>query len=107
MLHLRPPKINSGATHDVYEKSACLFPPPSRPHFARRARVRRSRPSRGGWLAFFSGTNQYVEVPNFQNVGVSNEVTVEFWANTATTRAQAAFVLNPDNPANRFLAGLN
>ncbi len=56
---------------------------------------------------FFSGTNQYVEVPNFQNVGVSNEVTVEFWANTATTRAQAAFVLNPDNPANRFLAGLN
>jgi hypothetical protein len=55
----------------------------------------------------FNGTNQYIAVTNFGSIIPTNEVTVEFWANTSLTTGQSAFILNPDSGANRFNAHLN
>ena len=56
----------------------------------------------------FDGTGQNIFVPNFHNAGVSGEVTVEFWAKTNTDAIQqAAFMLFPDQPANRFQASIS
>lgn len=56
----------------------------------------------------FNGADQYVFVPGFHNAGVSGEVTVEFWAKTNTAAIQqAAFMLFPDQPANRFQASIS
>lgn len=55
----------------------------------------------------FNGVNQYVTVPNFGAIIPTNEVTVEFWADTAQFGTQSAFMLNPDNNANRFNVHLN
>jgi len=50
----------------------------------------------------FNGVNQYVSVPNFGSIVPTNEITVEFWANASAYAQQSAFMLQPDNPANRF-----
>jgi hypothetical protein len=55
----------------------------------------------------FNGVNQYVTVPNFGAIIPTNEVTVEFWADSAQFGTQSAFMLNPDNNANRFNVHLN
>ena len=55
----------------------------------------------------FNGTNQYVNIPNFGNIIPTNEITVEFWANTSLATGQSAFILNPDDGNNRFNAHLN
>lgn len=55
----------------------------------------------------FNGTNQYVSVPNFGNIIPTNEITVEFWANTTVTGGQSAFILNPDAGNNRFNVHIN
>ncbi len=55
----------------------------------------------------FNGVNQYVTVPNFGAIIPTSEVTVEFWADTAQFGTQSAFMLNPDDGANRFNAHLN
>jgi Concanavalin A-like lectin/glucanases superfamily len=54
-----------------------------------------------------NGTNQYIVVTNFGNIIPTNEVTVEFWANTTVATGQSAFILNPDSNANRFNAHVN
>ena len=41
----------------------------------------------------FNGVNQYVTVPNFGAIIPTNEVTVEFWADTAQFGTQSAFML--------------
>lgn len=60
-----------------------------------------------GALTFSAASQQYVTVPSFHTLGVTTEVTVEFWARFNTTAAQAAFGLDPDISTNRFLAHLN
>ena len=55
----------------------------------------------------FDGTGQCVFVPQFNKAGVSGEVTVEFWAKTNAVGQQAAFMLTPDQPANRFQASIS
>lgn len=52
----------------------------------------------------FSGAGDFVEVTNFHTLGISNEVTVEFWAKTTAAAGQSAFMLEPDAPTNRFQA---
>jgi len=54
-----------------------------------------------------NGSNQYVVVTNFGNIIPTNEVTVEFWANTTVPTTQSAFILNPDSDGNRFNAHIN
>src|ERR1700759_2311979 len=54
-----------------------------------------------------NGTNQYVVVTNFGDIIPTNEVTVEFWANTAVVAGPSAFLLNPDVNGNRFNAHIN
>jgi hypothetical protein len=49
----------------------------------------------------FNGTNQYVDIPNFGNIIPTNEITVEFWADTSLATGQSAFILDPDNGNNR------
>lgn len=63
--------------------------------------------AQAGALTFSAASQQYVTVPNFHSLGVTTEVTVEFWARFTTTAAQAAFGLDPDSSANRCLAHLN
>ena len=53
----------------------------------------------------FDGADDYVEIPNFHNLGVTTEVTVEFWARTDVQKQQSAFLLNPDHGANPFASG--
>ena len=55
----------------------------------------------------FDGAGDYVEVPNFHQVGVTSEATVEFWALTNATATQSAFMLSPDQNTNRFQAHIN
>ena len=56
----------------------------------------------------FEGSHDYIDVPNFHQTGVSGEVTVEFWAKTNTDAIQqAAFMLFPDHPANRFMGSIS
>ena len=55
----------------------------------------------------FNGTTQYVAVANFGNIIPTNEITVEFWANTSVTTGQSAFILNPDDSNNRFNVHIN
>ena len=52
----------------------------------------------------FNGTAQYVEIPKFGAIAPTNEVTVEFWAYTEVVFQQSAFMLEPDQGANRFQA---
>ncbi len=59
-----------------------------------------------GNALLFNGTTQYVTVPNFGSIIPTNEVTVEYWANTSITTGQSAIILNPDSNANRFNAHL-
>jgi Concanavalin A-like lectin/glucanases superfamily/Right handed beta helix region len=61
-----------------------------------------------GSLAFAPGSAQRVEVPNFQGLGITTEVTVEFDAlSTSNSLAQAVFILNPDTVNNRFQGTFN
>ncbi len=60
-----------------------------------------------GNALLFNGTTQYVTVPNFGSIIPTNEVTVEFWANTSVATGQSAFILDPDNDNNRLNAHLN
>lgn len=55
----------------------------------------------------FDGTNEYVNIPNFGNIIPTNEITVEFWANTSLAADQSAFILDPDDSGNRLNAHLN
>ena len=56
----------------------------------------------------FTGTNsQSVDVANFGGIIPTNEITVEFWAYTTLFTGQSAFILNPDDSANRLNAHLN
>ncbi len=54
----------------------------------------------------FDGTNDFVVVTNFGSAVPTNEVTVEFWQRVQQVKVQATFSLEPDEPANRFLATL-
>lgn len=56
-----------------------------------------------GALSFTPASSHYVNVPNFHTLGVTTEVTVEFWALTDATGG-SAFILDPDAAANRFQA---
>jgi hypothetical protein len=56
-----------------------------------------------GALAFTPASQHHVNVPNFHSLGVSTEVTVEFWALTDATGG-SAFILSPDDGANRLQA---
>ena len=60
----------------------------------------------GNHALAFDGTNQFVAVPGFGNIIPTNEVTVEFWAYTTQVAGQSAFMLEPDQGANRFQAHL-
>jgi len=60
----------------------------------------------GNALAF-NGTNQYVSVTNFGKIIPTNEITVEFWANTTQIAGQSAFMLSPDYGTNRLNAHIN
>lgn len=61
-----------------------------------------------GALVFTPASQQRVEVKNFAGLGITNEVTVEFWAlSTRNDIAQSVFMLNPDTPTNRFQSHLN
>ena len=56
----------------------------------------------------FDGAGDYVEVPDFQSLQVTAEVTVEFWARTNTGDIQqSAFMLSPDDGNNRFQAHIS
>lgn len=55
----------------------------------------------------FNGPNQYISVPNFHTEGVYGAVTVEFWARADRLAQQAAFMLSPDQAANRFMASIS
>ncbi|MDZ4290084.1 MAG: choice-of-anchor Q domain-containing protein, partial [Prosthecobacter sp.] len=57
-----------------------------------------------GAMQFTAASQQYVEVPNFQGLGITNEVTVEFWAKAAAVVDQSAFMLYQDDTDNRFQA---
>ena len=57
-----------------------------------------------GSLSFSGTAGQYVEVPNFDGLGITNEVTVEFWAQPVDQAQRMAFVLHGDNGTNRFQA---
>jgi Concanavalin A-like lectin/glucanases superfamily/Bacterial Ig domain len=50
----------------------------------------------------FDGTNQFVDIPNFGTIAPTSEVTVEFWAYPTAVAQQSAFMLQPDQGANRF-----
>ncbi|MBK8038243.1 MAG: choice-of-anchor D domain-containing protein [Verrucomicrobiaceae bacterium] len=54
-----------------------------------------------GALAFTPASQQYVEVPNFHTLGVTNEVTIEFWAFTNAAGNHSAFILEADAGGNR------
>jgi hypothetical protein len=61
-----------------------------------------------GALEFNPASDQRVEVPNFAGLGISTEVTVEFWVlSTSNSIAQSVFMLNPDTPTNRFQSHVN
>jgi hypothetical protein len=61
-----------------------------------------------GALEFNPASQQRVEVPNFAGLGISTEVTVEFWVlSTSNSIAQSVSMLNPDVPTNRFSAHVN
>ncbi len=63
--------------------------------------------AQSGALTFSENAQQYVAVPDFDTLGFTTEVTVEFWARFTTTMPdQTAFGLEPDVPGNRFLAHL-
>ena len=49
-----------------------------------------------------NGVNQYISVTNFGNILPTNEITVEFWAKANDYGEQSAFMLQPDDPTNRF-----
>jgi hypothetical protein len=55
----------------------------------------------GNALAF-NGLDQNISVANFGNIIPTNEITVEFWADTSKFAGQSAFMLNPDTNTNRF-----
>ncbi len=55
----------------------------------------------------FSGTDPHVSVANFGDIMPTNEVTVEFWADTSKLAVQSVFMLSPDQGTNRFNAHIN
>lgn len=55
----------------------------------------------------FNGSNQSILVPGFHGAGVTDEVTVEFWARANGLAQQSAFMLDPDQGANRFQAHIS
>ena len=63
-----------------------------------------AQPATFGNALAFNGINQYVSITNFGAIAPTNEVTVEFWAYAYALDEQAAFILEPDDFNNRFLA---
>lgn len=56
-------------------------------------------------IEFFN--SGYIQTPDFHKLGITGEVTVEFWAKTAGPAGHFVFRLFPDDPANRFAASIN
>jgi predicted outer membrane repeat protein len=54
-----------------------------------------------GALSFTPSSSQYVEVPDFHNLNITGEVTIEFWAYTNTVGTHSAFMLEADDLTNR------
>ena len=57
-----------------------------------------------GHALSLDGSNDYVRVADFGQAMPTNEITVEFWLKVDAVKQQAAFSLQPDDPANRFQA---
>jgi hypothetical protein len=56
-------------------------------------------------IEFFN--SGYIQTPDFHKLGITGEVTVEFWAKTAGPAGHFVFRLFPDDPANRFAGSIN
>ena len=57
-----------------------------------------------GHALSLDGSNDYVRIADFGQAMPTNEITVEFWLKVDAVKQQAAFSLQPDDPANRFQA---
>jgi hypothetical protein len=55
----------------------------------------------------FNGINQGVLIPNFGNIAPTNEITVEFWANTRQAGSQSAFSMNLSSVTDRLNGHIN